>query len=720
MADPNLKYKTVRKGNKIVLALEYRVSGDKWLSLGNLQPNVAVSVQDTLKLDIFTPKVEWQDSVKNGRSIILTGNDGLARIKTGVYFHSHDVLRVETRVRFNRPVCVEVAKDILSLSDFNIDSSWTPHLTPSPEMVIGDLAFRSPAVIVQNNDCVLGLLPNLNTLKNNLTIPTALTFSEESKEISFGCIPYSLSEKTYFVHCDGDTIDVPRSTISYSYYIYLKNNCRQNEGYRNVARRMWQLTFPKQSKKTSAQINTFEKYSDYALYHSLKKLRDNKKIIPLHLALRSAFGIALATKRKNEPLPEEIGKIIKTTISSPQKNGLFKVMYKNGEWFNGSVFSNMPSRFNDKSVRLADLSNVCYQLCRFYNEIKKDPDILSFVIGYAERLTLLQKDGGYIPAWVNYLTGRASHFCSRSAEVSSHVIFLSELAKIKPEKKYLSCARRAVNFIIRKIIPSDRWENTELFYTTSPQRKYKKIKSQVGIQNTFSASVSAIRNAADALLKLYNLTGTPRYLRYGEKILDKLSLYQQIWQPSYIGLPCFGGFCSMNTDIQWLDSVQSLSAKTYFDYFKQTGRREYFTRGVAALRASFVLMNCPENVELISHIEDIGKIDKGYIFPYCYPTAHKLKIYLPEVDELNWTSGQVLGITEEILKEYGDLYVDTKHRHAFGINGISVKKVESDLAGLAVYGEEFLGKARKISVRTDTGTSFSARIKKSSMFDVQV
>jgi len=425
MADPNLKVKPVQQGKKIVLALECKVSNDKWMIIGYLQPKAAISGQDTLNLDIFAPKIEWQDYIKKGRSIILTGNDGVARIKTGVFFHSQDILRVETRVTFSRPVRLEMAKDVLSLSDFNIDNSWTPHQTPLPEMVIGDMAFRSPVVMVQNTNNVLGIIPNLKTLKNNRTIPTAMTFSAQSNEISFGCVPYRLSANTYFAHDDSYTIDVPRSTVSYSYFIYFKNNCRKSEGYRNIIRRMWQLNFPTQSKKSSAQKTTFEKYTGYAFEHSLKKFRENKKIIPIHLALQTAFGMILSSKRKNEPIPDEVEKIIKTAISSPQENGLFKVMYKDGKWLNGSIFSDMPPQYNDEAVRLADLSNVCHLLCRYYSEIEKKPEILDFVVAYAERLILLQKDGGHIPAWVKFATGKSLRFCAKSAETSVHTIFLS-------------------------------------------------------------------------------------------------------------------------------------------------------------------------------------------------------------------------------------------------------------------------------------------------------
>jgi len=61
MADSNFKIKPVKQGKKIVLTIEGRNSDGMWESVGILQPKVIASAQNTLKLDIFTPKVEWQD-----------------------------------------------------------------------------------------------------------------------------------------------------------------------------------------------------------------------------------------------------------------------------------------------------------------------------------------------------------------------------------------------------------------------------------------------------------------------------------------------------------------------------------------------------------------------------------------------------------------------------------------------------------------------------------
>jgi hypothetical protein len=40
----------------------------------------------------------------------------------------------------------------------------------------------------------------------------------------------------------------------------------------------------------------------------------------------------------------------------------------------------------------------------------------------------------------------------------------------------------------------------------------------------------------------------------------------------------------MNADGEWNDARQSLFAPLYLEYYAATGEREYFERGVAALR----------------------------------------------------------------------------------------------------------------------------------------
>jgi hypothetical protein len=63
-------------------------------------------------------------------------------------------------------------------------------------------------------------------------------------------------------------------------------------------------------------------------------------------------------------------------------------------------------------------------------------------------------------------------------------------------------------------------------------------------------------------------------------------------------VPVLGGLGVMNADGEWLDARQSLFAEVILNYGVELGEEEYIQRGLAALRASFVMMYCPENPEV--------------------------------------------------------------------------------------------------------------------------
>jgi len=61
----------------------------------------------------------------------------------------------------------------------------------------------------------------------------------------------------------------------------------------------------------------------------------------------------------------------------------------------------------------------------------------------------------------------------------------------------------------------------------------------------------------------------------------------------------------MNADGEWNDSRQSLFAELIVLYGKTLDNEEYIQRGLAALRASFVMMYCPENPETKTQWEKV-------------------------------------------------------------------------------------------------------------------
>jgi hypothetical protein len=72
----------------------------------------------------------------------------------------------------------------------------------------------------------------------------------------------------------------------------------------------------------------------------------------------------------------------------------------------------------------------------------------------------------------------------------------------------------------------------------------------------------------------------------------------------------------MNADGEWNDSRETLFAELFLDYAKETGEPAYTERGMAALKAGFVMMYCPENPAVKAMWEKVypwfGPADYGF------------------------------------------------------------------------------------------------------------
>jgi len=675
MADNLLRCSADKAGKELSLKIERRTDNNSWAEILSISPDIRIFGQDTLNLDIFVPHLFWQKSKKNKNEFILTGEAESAKLTTKVTVHSFDMLRVETVVNLLRSARLEMAVERMKIKNFPVERSWNPYITPEHECVMGDFAFRSPAVGLESKGSALAIIPNLKFLESSRKVPTALNFDSGKGKITFGCMPFRILHDSYFAHYDTDTVDLLRGSIKYSYYIFLRNGCREGGLEKQLSKVLWRLNgkTPAFSPKLStSDLPTFQHPPKSPFKGGLDK------------KLQSAFGLALAAKRagKKEKL-EEIKKVKEEVLGAKWENGLFD---------NGVSFD-FPETQN--RTRLADLSWACYWLCRWNKEIESDNGVLYFAKKYAEKLLSMQRHGGFFPAWVDSQTGKTARLCVRSAETAVHAIFLNELNKWVPDSSYIKSARRAVNFVIRKVIKKKNWENSESYFEADASAKVRKQTLKYKPSHVLSMWWSA-----KALLNLHNTTTSARYLSWGRHALDELSLYQQLWSPRFCDKNLFGGFGSSNASPFWNYSAQAGMAETFLDYYEVCGLTEYFSRGIAALHAAFAL-------------ED----EENNIAPSC-------KFENPVLPIQVLTPGnaycEVLQPAEEIFKKYGDLYVDIKRQHAFGINGIIVESVQLDLAGLAVYGREVLGKTREITVRTSSGNSFKVKLKKDERFEIQI
>ena len=171
-------------------------------------------------------------------------------------------------------------------------------------------------------------------------------------------------------------------------------------------------------------------------------------------------------------------------------------------------------------------------------------------------------------------------------------------------------------------------------------------------QNTLSMDM-----AAEACASLYALTGKREYVERGSAILDYLCLYQQIWSPRWLSRELFGGFGVQNTDAEWSDARQGYVAVTLMKYYALTGRREYFERGVAALRAMFSLFENAGSPRTAENYGHSGGDDPA------------------GVTGIHWGTGSSVVSVHIITKEYGGAYVNVRDGWGAGIDGCRIPRV---------------------------------------------
>ena len=181
-----------------------------------------------------------------------------------------------------------------------------------------------------------------------------------------------------------------------------------------------------------------------------------------------------------------------------------------------------------------------------------------------------------------------------SAEDSASLLVLAELAGILPPDDpargpALDVARRIAAYLAERVLPEARWDDFEVYFSCSPKGlDFYDRRSGQWPQNTL-----CMHHAAAGLLRLHEVTGERGYLDLGARAMDRLSLYQQVWTPPWLGLNAFGGYGVMNSDGEWNDARQAQFAETHLAYWRTTGEGEHLERAIAAARSAFTTVFLP-------------------------------------------------------------------------------------------------------------------------------
>jgi hypothetical protein len=600
---------------------------------------------------------------------------------------------------------------------------WSSHLTPTDNSIIAQHVFRAPAVIVASRLKQISVLPDLQLITEGSPAEWYMDLDAVKNIITLGMSKSRLTNHVLYERENGTVY--PAGKIQFGFYLMLTED-RESlfDPWRNILSFYWQHfgsplyragqplertdlepyvkhTYDwayKNWKKTTWQefdlngktvggvvfIVNVTQSPDYPGIVNEREFRSvwNQAWFS---SLRSASGVYRYARKYNDTALRDYALRTKElALSFPQRNGFFPALiatemetkqvgeksYNRSRGWSTAYFGNSDRNPYESDPRKApyhilDMSYTASQMLDWYNELEKDPRLLRYVMIYAEALLKIQTETGFFPAWLSNDSLKPLNKLTESAETSMSVTLLIKLYELTKNKNYLNAALRAMNAVIGKIIVRGRWEDFETYYSCS---RYfaDSIGKKIVRNDQFKQNTLSIFWTADALLKIYQVTGEKKWLNYGRRTLDEMLMYQATWQPPYMYINTLGGFGVMNADGEWNDSRQSLFSELIVRYGKAYNSEEYTQRGLAALRASFALMYCPENPKTKEQWEKVwpffGPKDYGFMMEnYGHGgTTSKEGVGIGEFTIYDWGNGAASETYNRMIDHFGKKFVEEK------------------------------------------------------------
>jgi hypothetical protein len=628
--------------------------------------------------------------------LLLTGDCEVGKFEQRIVLPvEEDVLNVSTRLKLQHGVTINSVEDrydfmperhaIENAEQGPLDFVWSQNIKSEADDLIPTYGFKSPAVILQQGEVFVALMPELSPRRiEPLALDLDVT-SEKRPWISVGQIPSQPHGHSYFRRASDGHPKVLADTVEYSYSILaLQQPARL--GYRRVVRRLWAqsghaalLASPDlQQNVIRPEMRSFASWRREAWETDTNKIYvpfdcDGKRCGTLasnrniagdwqhtepdawfnawFQTLRTAYGWYLnGRETHNADAMAKAESVLNLALSAPQKEGAFPTIYmvNRRQWFADDGWAGYKDDYHAFCM-----SWTAYWMLRWVQDLtpQRSAEVLHFVKAYGDFLLHQQLPSGVIPSWYSPSLVPRTEFGNFNAETAPSALFLATLGTVTGDQRYIAAAERAMAFVTREVVPRQRWFDFETFLSCARKDYgfYDKWTAQFPQNNL--AEIQAPR----AWLVLYQATRKKEYLDRGTQALDYLLLTQQVWSNPSFSPKLLGGFTTQNTDAEWSDARQSYAATVLLDYFRATGNTEYLERAVAAARSTFAVAPW-ENWAHTGYIDEPGALT-GF----------------------HWGTGSAMTSVEMMSPVLGDAFIDLKTGKGVGFDECSVDnlRVES-------------------------------------------
>jgi|TARA_B100000315_G_scaffold34549_3_gene29228 hypothetical protein len=656
------------------------------------------------------------------------------------------------------------------------DFHWLPHLAPDDGYVAAQHVFRSPAFIVAEGPATLAVVPDLDLVGQRAGNPWYLDYDARVGRAWVGMSLTSIPTHVLYEKAPGMTFEPGELELAFFVTAYADAGADAGADtppnpWRRVSRFLWDRwarplhvagepnRVPMARYVERTYDWAFESWAD-AVWQEFE-LDGTRVGAPQFIvnvtqspnypgeweqreflsiwnqawfsSLRSASGVMRWARQVGSADLEAKATLTKAlALAAPMRDGIFPSVirtdnemvaiegetYQRPRGWDEAYWTNSnrsPENFGVSTdwYHLLDASWTALLMLRWHEEFGADPDLVAYARTYADKLLTLQEPSGFFPSWLHPETLTPSAVFRDSPETSMSVTFLLELAEVTGEASYRESALRAMNAVLDGPVRNGRWEDFETYWSCNAFGQDTHVGRPFDRNGMFKQNTFSIFWTAEALYESWRVTNDTRYLAWGRRTLDELSMAQQVWQPPFIYVPALGGFGVMNTDGEWNDSRQSLFAELFLRYYDATGDAHLFERGVAALKSSFVMMYAPENPMAKEQWElahpFFGPEDYGFTMEnYGHGgTTSPEGVGIGVFTIYDWGNGAASEAYNRVTDHFGQAYIDRPRGQGFGIDSVAVEPTDS---GFALTDLAPDGAPRDVRVVFEDGSETTVRL----------
>ena len=490
-------------------------------------------------------------------------------------------------------------------------SVFVPHLTPSPENVIGDWVFRCPAIVVGNGKIAKAFVVDVDDLAA-AKHPTWLDYDHPNRRVTLAAGAYRHEGHVFFVR-DPKPFDADVSSRLHEITSTRAEDIASPFGL--ASRFVWERWGHARFASTKAPFiaTHMDRIAKWAFASgwsdSVWQRVDERRAAPVFIVdvgRHSSVPVEQRTWREPRAIwnqawfstqrcangllryARQIGsadldararQMTEIALSAPRTDGLFPAVLR--ATHDGWGWTNSDRRPASASEHACHLVDAAFTCCMFleWHALTGDERARAYVDAFAARLVTLQRPSGAFPGWIEP-NGRVPEDLAEGPESAVSIALLLELGMHEPAERGLA--------FLEGVTRDARWEDFETYFSCA---RWGTPGERIARNGVYKQNTLSIAWCAEAFM----LAGRMDLAR---RCIDELSLYQAVWDPPFLPAPSFGGFGVMNADAEWNDARQSLFAPLYLELGRRLGDSQLTERGLAALRASFHMLYCPENAEL--------------------------------------------------------------------------------------------------------------------------